>query len=467
MKKVDKIKKLMDKPQLSIEKAVLTCIMLDNDEIINVLEHVTEEMFSYEPNLIMFRIMKSLYENKRAIDANIVWSEILRLQKNNAFLTEDYVLSLVSGEYVVYSKNAKDYATALEGSYGKIKAKEFAEKVKCGILEKNMTIQEATEYAQNELLKLSKMIVSDIKFNKLDYNSDELDALLDEKLRDDVISGLSTGIYDLDMALDGLQSGRVYGLIADSGVGKSKMAKQISLHNGKKGKNVFFGSFEMSTQELTLDMACMNENISSNAVSDTKSYINHLISKGMYNSKESALNSVKTRLRSSVSEIKELPVSIFEHDEPNISIIINAINKYVLQNGHVDLIIIDHTDLIHSGNDIVNELRYIYKKLKDISKKFKCPVLALHQFNNELKDNKDRFPNVFNIAGGRGIRNNCDVLMMMYRPEIYSDLIKEKPELRGVCQLIIDKLRYKARPKEPIDLKFNGIKFSDMMDISR
>lgn len=466
VKEQDKVQKIVsDKSPLQIENGILGAIMLENDTIITVMEHITPEMFSYDANTKIFKTMKYLYENKRAIDKNTVWAEIVRCGLDSTFLTKQHVDMLGEGGGIYRSSLAKSYCMALSDVYGSTKVEETFQKLLNKAKDKNLSIEKGVELAQKELLNLSTLGASDLKLSMLDYNADVLDFILDEKLNNDAIVGLPTGIYDIDNALDGLQEGRVYGLIADSGVGKSKMGKQIALYNGKRNKNVFIASFEMSVEELTLDMACMESNISSSCISNTKDFIQRHVDSGKFKSKDDCLKHVKEKLRAGIEVVRRLPITIFEHEEPNIHNLMTAINKYVLQHDRVDLIIIDGSDLMHDGKDIVNDLRYMYKKFKDMAKKFKCPILVLHQFNNELNNNKDRFPNVFNIAGGRGIRNNCDVIAMLYRPEVYSDLMEEKPELRGVCKFIIDKIRYKARVKEPIDLKFNGIKFSDTMTI--
>lgn len=460
----EKSNKFAKLPQPVIEDGLLGCIFQDNDEYVNVCNMLNLDMFRFEPNRKIYEIVKNLVEHNILVDKITVWQEVLDRNWDDAFLTQEHVEALSNGGGSMRSKHAVKYAQALNEKYAKEKVPETFHNLYMASQDNVMSIEDGINLAQKYLLKLESLDKNSIKLSPLVYDENSLDDVLERKFRDNEITGLTTGMRSLDDALDGLLPGRLYGLIADSGVGKSKTAKQIALHNASQGKNVFFASYEMSTEELTLDLACMHAGINSNFITNTREYIEYEVAQKHYPDINTAFNKLKTRLHEAVKYVKSLPITIHEHEDPTIDNLKTAVEKYKLQHGRVDLIIVDGTDLFDTGKDIANELRRIYKKLKNMAKKFNCPILSLHQFNNELKDNKDRFPNVFNIAGGRGIRNNCDALIMIWRPETYSDLMEEKPELRGVCKFIIDKLRYKSRPKKPLDMTFDGIVFSSMFD---
>jgi replicative DNA helicase len=101
-----------------------------------------------------------------------------------------------------------------------------------------------------------------------------------------------------------------------------------------------------------------------------------------------------------------------------------------------------------------------YNKLKQLSKKLNCTIIALHQFSNELKNDPDRFPNIFSLRGSGAPRHYADVICGIWRPEVYPDILKRNPEYKGKCQLVWQKVRYTKKP-DVTEMNYNGYKFME------
>lgn len=239
------------------------------------------------------------------------------------------------------------------------------------------------------------------------------------------------------------------------------LSLQIGQHiSDTLNKKVLLMSFEMANQELSLKL-CGNDNkISHSALSKTYKYITDMINEGRFSTYEEGIQYIKNKLIAGKRKLEKSNIKVFEHPNPDVRVIESAVRKFVLQEGELDLLILDHLDLCHNHQNQVNDLYVLTKKLKDIAKLYDIPVLALHQFNRELKQNNDYYPSMHNSRGGAGLINNADCIMLIYRPEIYSSLIEEKPELQGVCKIIWDKMRGSPKPM-PVDVDFRNGVFKD------
>ena len=458
--------------QLDLEKYILSGLYMDNEKMSEVSEIINENMFSYELTSQIYKVMFDLYSSETRIEEMLIQEGI----RKAGFGTEDdlkIVSQIINGCGFIIDGNAcVFFAENIADKYANTQAKMIYSEMLNKLETKMMTRKEIENSASISLSKISNITDNKGNINKCKINQKELFELIEKKATSDeiILEGLSTGSSQVDYAIDGLQKGRVYNLTADSGVGKSTWALQVALHNAMNGKVVLYGSFEMSLQEVSMRLVCMISRLSNKAISRPKEYIRFLIEKCVVKNHEEGLQYIKDKISHGKQILENLPLHIFEHPEPNRKVIANNVRKFVIQKGKIDLLVIDHTDICHNHENPVKDLYVMYKGLKDLAKYHNVPVLSLHQFNNELKNTKDRFPNVFNIRGGSGIRNNCDNIIFIYRPEIYSDLVKVEDEdeegkfkVRGVCKFIFDKNRG-CEKNEPIDMKFNGTGFYDLIE---
>ena len=108
----------------------------------------------------------------------------------------------------------------------------------------------------------------------------------------------------------------------------------------------------------------------------------------------------------------------------------------------------------------VGKLKEGYATLKKLAKKFDCVVICLHQFNNELKTDEMRKPNIFNLIGGAAPRHFSDVIVGIWRPGIYREVVEKFPQLKDYCDLTWQKVRSKRKP-DPTPMNYNGFLFTE------
>lgn len=462
---VDVKDRIANRPQLQIEDALLGCLFLDNNEIVNVVPVVNSDMFQSDVNKRIYNIVCNLFERKIVADKITVWQEVLNNGWNNALFTENHVSFLSQGGGVFSSNNAKHYAEALELKFVKEKAPEILYNAYLEAKERPASVEETISMVNKNMLKLLDLNSGKKEFFKLSLDMDSMFKDIDDKIEGKICTGFETGIWEIDKSINGLERGRVYNFTGAPGTGKTIFALQVALHNALQGNHVLYGSFEMGVDELTTRLICMQQNLNSWAIDDPSAFISNLIERGRVSTFEEGREYIKRKIKDGYDAIKDLPMEIFRPDSPDIAKVKMAIDKYLIQNKRLDILIVDHTDLMHNHQNAPADLYVIYKRLKDYSVNYKIAVLALHQFNREqLVNAKDFKPTVFALKGGQAIHDNADVIMLLHRPGIFKSLIAEKPELKDVCQVDYAKRRG-GKQQDPSDLKFNGIKFNSELDI--
>ena len=301
-----------------------------------------------------------------------------------------------------------------------------------------------------------------------------LDAALDEALdatgraaRGEILAGRSTGMPSVDEVIGGLENGTFNVLGARPGMGKTALACQWAIAVARKCKEdreggVLGFSLEMKATALARRILAEASRIS---VVDLK--------RGRVDGRLEQLSRVR-------HELAGLPLFVEDAGGQNIATIRQKARAAQRRYGRLALIWVDHIhivkpDEIDRRNGGTQSVGRISNALRDLSKEFDCPVLALAQLNRSLLGRDDKRPNLGDLRAAGDIEQDADTIAFLHREEAY--LSKSEPNrltgestekheerkrawdeakerARGKAELIFEKVRDGAT--KTLDLRFDG-----------
>lgn len=310
-------------------------------------------------------------------------------------------------------------------------------------------------YMRRELIGLGEEIVNDSFSITLDANSTSTIEMAESRLfslaesgdtkggfitlRDSVITaielaekayktegsvtGITTGLRDMDKKLGGLQNSDLLILAARPSMGKTSLAINLAFNaakryaetGGEEGGIVGVFSLEMSSDQLATRILSDQSGISGDA-----------IRKG--NIKQDDFR----KFVEASQVLSQIPLHIDDSPALSIGAVRQRARRLKRQHG-LDMIIIDYLQLLRgngskqSTENRVNEVSEITRGLKAIAKELNIPVIALSQLSRAVEQREDKRPQLSDLRESGSIEQDADCVMFIYREEYY--LSRTEPEV--------------------------------------
>ena len=245
------------------------------------------------------------------------------------------------------------------------------------------------------------------------------------------ITGIPTGLRDLDRLTAGWQRGDLHIIAARPSVGKTAFALHLALAAGRAGKQVLVNSLEMQGERLGDRWLCAQA-----ASLDA----GHLKS-GQLSADE------QQQALEAARQLSCLPVYVDDNPKASMD---HIRSSALLQKskGHCDLLIIDYLQLCDMKSEQKNrnreqEVAEASRKAKLIAKELDIPVILLCQLNRECEMRADKRPALSDLRESGAIEQDADVVMLLYRPALYGLTSERKSKFpsEGLGMVILAKHR--------------------------
>ncbi|MBQ9089922.1 MAG: replicative DNA helicase [Alphaproteobacteria bacterium] len=230
------------------------------------------------------------------------------------------------------------------------------------------------------------------------------------------VSGVSTGLIDMDNLLSGLHNSDLLILAGRPAMGKSALALTMAYNAAVKfeeenrknteKKSVVFFSLEMSAEQLA-----------SRILSAKAQVPGHLMRSGKLTDEQF------DELAAGVSLLNRLPLYIDETPGMTVTGIKNRARRMKRDKEKgLGLIVIDYLQLITAGGgrneNRVQELSEMTRQLKIMAKELNVPVLVLSQLSRLVEQRDNKRPLLSDLRESGSIEQDADIVMFVYR-EIY------------------------------------------------
>jgi replicative DNA helicase len=297
--------------------------------------------------------------------------------------------------------------------------------------------------------------------------------------RDGKLSGIATGLRDLDRIMGGLQKSDLVILAGRPGMGKTALATNLAYNVAKawegtvrldghtetvNGGIVGFFSLEMSAEQLATRI-----------ISEQTEIASYKIRRGEIETADF------DRIAATAREMETIPLYIDESGGLAIAQLAARARRLKRQRG-LDLLVIDYIQLLHGSSRRANEGRVqevteITTSLKALAKELAIPIIALSQLSRQVENRDDKRPQLSDLRESGSIEQDADVVMFVFREEYYlrnreprvgsDEHFKWQAEMNAVhgkAEVIIGKQRHGPTGTVKLQFEADVTRFADLSE---
>lgn len=415
-----------------VEEAVVCCLLLNENAILNVSPVLKPEMFYTKHLRFIYEAICSL--SNQGIKADLVTTDTeMRKMDEQHFQAINGLASLSDAfSRIRHITNLVHYAEEVKRHY----------MLRClGLLFVGLqgkTSQFETSYvalieeAERSLLELRERCRVGKAMQHIGETATKALALHRERLKTGKNTmRVLTGMEEFDRITGGLHNGELIVEGGRPGDGKSAVAMHIAMNAATAGQPVCFFSLEMT------GLQSMNRIFAGYAGVDPA----HLRITGI------TLDDV-CRMEKLTGELESLPL-YFDYTPANTIENIRAQAHLQVKKGQCSLIVVDYLNEIGykrmPGETMEQIVSRNIRALKALAVELDRPVLVLSQLNrgSEIRGDKSRLPEVHNLRDSGTIEQEADCVFLVYRPDRHGITVDELSgeSLVDVGELLIQKSR--------------------------
>jgi replicative DNA helicase len=403
------------------EQALLGALLVNNNALEKVSEFLRQEHFFVPVHGRIYDAIHTFFD--RGLNATPVTLK--------GYFEKDDDLKDIGGpaylaelaSYVVSVVNVEDYGRMVFEHHLRRQLIQLGETLVGEAYEHSLDspASKQIEGAEAKLYELAQFGEFKGGFTKLDQSVlAAIQTAKKAKESDSHITGVTTGLIDLDKQTGGLHKSDLIILAGRPSMGKTALATNIAFNaaksymetNGKEGAIVGFFSLEMSAEQLATRMLAEVVEISGDK-----------IRKGQISQSDFRKFAEASNLMS------QMPLYIDDTPALTISNIRARARRMKRQHG-LGMLVIDYLQLLggsskKSQDNRVQEISEISRGLKTLAKELEIPVLALSQLSRQVEQRENKRPQLSDLRESGSIEQDADVVMFVYREEYY--LSREKP----------------------------------------
>jgi replicative DNA helicase len=408
------------------ESSLLGALLLNNEAhgLIAGLFKV-HDFYRHEHRLV-YQAIVELIDNDKPADVVTVYEYLASTGKAEEVGGVAYLNSLA--QYVPSASNIVRYAEVVQSKAilrrlisvsDEIMAEAFSTKGK--------TPAEQLESAEAKIMKIgstNSLRPEEKTLNVLIPRFNEM--LLERSENPGKLVGLATGFTDLDQMTSGLKKGNLVVIAGRPAMGKTSLCMNMAEHCALNEKlPVLVISLEMSCDELTTRLVGSVGRVD------------------QMNLQTAELEDHEWgRVSEAMDKLHSAPIDIQDAGVNTIAEIRAVARRFLHRHRKIGMVIVDYLQLVSGTSDgrenRATEVGHVSRGLKLLAGELQCPVIALSQLNRSLEDRPDKRPRMSDIRESGSVEQDADVIMFVYRDEVYT---KEMCLTPGVAEVIIGKQR--------------------------
>lgn len=399
---------ILSNGQIQLEQEILGAMFKDSNLIIEAKNRIKAEMFLYSKHRRIYLGILEMVKEKLEIDL------VTFLEHHKKVIGEMDGVAYVS-EIFACSVSSLAFNTKLKLLVDNYKKHLYLKAV--DKINGDMNLEEIESEIEEAKVKIHKCSLK----KEIDINAqyDEYINWLYDENRD---KGIKSGLLYVDKYLGNFQKGRLITIFARSGVGKTTFSLQLASNMALGGYKVFYGSAEMTRNQIFNKIAGSYLSLSTKAIDD-----------------DSILKEDKDSISRFMANLinKKIYVSM----ETNFERFVNEIKVYKMQNS-LDIVFVDYINkyIDFSDKDLMtNRLGKISGVLKTLAMEEDICIVLLAQANRMVDKRGGDIPlekiDSSDIQDSARIEQDSDQVIALYRnikldDRVYRDMMFRQGKLR-------------------------------------
>jgi replicative DNA helicase len=428
---------------LDAERSVLGSVLLSNDAIDEVLQHIHADHFYADPHRRMFRAIQDMHEaGVRGIDPVTLGHELQRRGELADVGGAPYIVQVL--ETVPHAAHAQYYARIVRDKWLQRTLIEACTDTLRDAYHGQDDVDDLVAKAERRIFDIAERQHDVDKMALRDILEDTFERIFHRMDQEGTISGLHTGFTGLDEVTSGFQPSELLILAARPSMGKTALVCNFALAVAGAGKGVLIFSLEQSNLELAERFLAIHGKVNG-----------HKLRQGDLDEVE------QHSLMEASNELRDYPLFIDDTAGRTVAQIA-AVSRRLKRRHNIGVIIIDYLQLIESeesSNRNINreqQISTITRRLKFLAKDLSVPVMALAQLNRGVEQREDKRPRLADLRESGAIEQDADIVMFLHRPEAYDP--EDRP---GEADLIVAKNRNGPIGTVPLVWLREMLKFGD------
>jgi replicative DNA helicase len=466
---------------IDAEQALLGAILVNNDAYYRVSDFLDASHFFEELHRRIYEVATSLIKAGK-VATPITLKTFLGDQDLGGVTVSQYLARLAGEATTVI--NAQDYGRTIYDLAIRRNLIGIGEELVNEAYDSPVesSPRDQIEEAERRLYELAETGRYDGGFQRFaDALTGAIDMAAAAFKREGKLSGIATGLKDLDRMMGGMQQSDLVILAGRPGMGKTALATNIAFNIARayesekqqdgsiktvNGGIVGFFSLEMSSEQLATRI-----------VAEQSSVPSYKIRRGDISEADFY------KITDVAREMQTIPFYIDQTGGISIAQLTARARRLKRQRG-LDMLVVDYLQLLSGsakkGENRVQELTEITTGLKALAKELNVPILALSQLSRQVEQRDDKRPQLSDLRESGSIEQDADMVMFVFREEYY--LKMKEPKMgteehfkwqtdmdlaHGRAEVIIGKQRH--GPTGTIQLAFQGdvTRFSDLADADK
>lgn len=407
---------------LDAEKSLLGAVLIDEETLADISEHVTSKDFYDKRHATIYGGMMRLFERHKPVDLLTLTEELKKKDELDIIGGSAYLTELTN--YVPTAAHAAAYAELVAQKAVRRRLIKASGEISELGYDEDTTTQELLERAEAELFSVSDQSLKQDLVSIESILTDSFDRMEELHRNKGALRGVRTGYRDLDDMTAGLQRSDLIILAARPAMGKTTLVTNLAYNVATVAKQpVLFFSLEMSKEQLVDRMLADASGVDA------------------WNIRTGNLSDDDfSKLSEAMGEMAEAPIYI--DDTPGLSVLeMRTKARRAAHEAPLGLIIVDYLQLMQgsgkSDGNRVQEVSEISRGLKLIAREMNVPVIALSQLSRSVENRSPQIPQLADLRESGSIEQDADIVMFIYREAYYNP----ETERENVTDLIIAKHR--------------------------